>query len=263
MWTDQIQSEDQELQDLRVALFHMESPFGFIKGFHLEQQAMTMAQHRNDEMEERKEQTLAGEMGLTPEIAARLDAMEEREHELEEKLDAVANNLALKYGYDSVPWFALTWWVLWIYTILTLLVMFLRPDFLNLTICIIGLYMMFNTDRITKNKFRMLVFGVALSIVYDLVWFFMKHQEYAPDVGATETTSGVEAGVKKFSLMMAYTSFFFRFFVMIVLWKDSLDFSKIIQNRTELPVLINSNSSKQTTKIAGVKNVYLRNHKQV
>jgi len=149
-------------------------------------------------------------MGLTPEMAARLDAMEEKEHEFEEKLDAVANNLALKYGYDSVPWFALTWWVLWIYTILTLLVMFLRPDFLNLTICIIGLYMMFNTDRITKNKFRMLVFGVALSIVYDLVWFFMKHQEYAPDVGATETTSGVEAGIKKFSLMMAYTSFFFR-----------------------------------------------------
>lgn len=117
----------------------------------------------------------------------------------------------MKYGYDSVPWFALTWWVLWIYTLLTLLVMFLRPDFLNLTICIIGLYMMFNTDRITKNKFRMLVFGVFLSIIYDLVWFIVKHQEYAPDVSAAgETTSAVEAGVKKFSLMMAYTSFFFR-----------------------------------------------------
>lgn len=31
-----------------------------------------MAQARNEEMEERKEQTLAGEMGLGPEMEARL-----------------------------------------------------------------------------------------------------------------------------------------------------------------------------------------------
>jgi hypothetical protein len=114
----------------------------------------------------------------------------------------------MKYGYESVPWFQLTWYVLWIYTALTLLTMFLRPDFLNLTICLVGLYMMFNTDRITKLKFRMLVLGVAISIVYDLIWFIIKHTEYAPD--ETKSDGNVEAAIKKFSLFISYTSFFFR-----------------------------------------------------
>ena len=149
-------------------------------------------------------------MGLGPEIEARLQALEEKEQVYEQKLDDIASSIALKYGYDNVPWFMLTWWVLWIYTVLTLLVMFLRPDFLNLTICVVGLYMMFNTDRITKNKFRMLVLGVLVSIVYDIVWFIIKHNEYAPAEGANADTGNVENKVKKFSLLMAYTSFFFR-----------------------------------------------------
>jgi len=33
MWTEQIESEETELKELRQVLIHMESPFGFIKGF--------------------------------------------------------------------------------------------------------------------------------------------------------------------------------------------------------------------------------------
>src|SRR5271154_4451071 len=98
---------------------------------------------------------------------------------MEQKLDAIAAILASKAGYDQVPWFQLTWWVLWFYTVLTLLVMFLRPDFLNLTICIVGLYMMFNIDLISKGKLRVLVVGVLLSLIYDLIWFYLKHSEYS------------------------------------------------------------------------------------
>ena len=92
--------------------------------------------------------------------------------------------------------------------------MFLRPDFLNLTICLVGVYMMFNTERITKNKFRMLFFGVVLSIVYDLIWFNVKHQEYAPDESpksaAGASDGSTEADLRKFSLTMSYASFIFR-----------------------------------------------------
>lgn len=127
-------------------------------------------------------------------------------------MDDVATALAQKAGYESVPWFSLTWWVLWIYTILTLFVMFLRPDFLNLTVCMVGVYMMFNTERITKNKFRMLFFGVVLSIFYDLIWFNLKHSEYAPDENPkTYVADGsTEAAIRKFSLTMSYASFIFR-----------------------------------------------------
>ena len=33
MWTEQIENEEIELKELKVVLRHMESPFGFIKGF--------------------------------------------------------------------------------------------------------------------------------------------------------------------------------------------------------------------------------------
>jgi hypothetical protein len=79
-----------------------------------------------------------------------MEAVEKREKELEARIDVVANNFAKRAGYDTVPWFMLTWYLLWLYTILTLLVMYLRPDFFNLTICVTALHMMFNTDRITK-----------------------------------------------------------------------------------------------------------------
>lgn len=38
--------------------------------------------------------------------------------------------------------------------------------------------MMFNLDRVTKGKFRILVLGVFISLIYDLLWFYMKHSEY-------------------------------------------------------------------------------------
>ena len=46
-----------------------------------------------------------------------------------------------------MPWFRLTWVLLWIYTGLTILVLFKRSDFINLTVCTVALYMMFNTER--------------------------------------------------------------------------------------------------------------------
>ena len=110
-------------------------------------------------------------------------------------------------GYDTVPWFMLTWYLLWLYTTLTILVMFLRPDFLNLTICTTALYMMFNTERITKLRFRMLVVGIFISIFFDVAWFIMKHQEYAIE---TKNDGGGEASLRRFSLMMSYASFLLR-----------------------------------------------------
>ena len=79
--------------------------------------------------------------------------------------------------------------------------MFLRPDFFNLTICVVALYMMFNTDMITKGKFRMLVIAVVISFFYDLAWLYFSESE---GDGSVETT------IRKFSLLMAYASFILR-----------------------------------------------------
>jgi hypothetical protein len=101
--------------------------------------------------------------------------MEVKEKAIEEKFDLVTAKFAQRAGYESVPWFRVTWVILWIYTVLTILVLFHRPDFINLTICIIALYMMFNTERITRSTFRGLVLCIFISLLYDLLWFSIKH----------------------------------------------------------------------------------------
>jgi hypothetical protein len=110
-----------------------------------------------------------------------MDKIEVKEREIERKVDIIATRFARRAGYSSVPWFQLTWYLLWIYTVLTCFVMFSRPDFLNLTVCTTALYMMFNTDRITKTRFKILVLGIFISIIYDVFWFIMMHYEYSAD----------------------------------------------------------------------------------
>jgi len=88
---------------------------------------------------------------------------------------------------------------------LTLFVMFLRPDFLNLTICLTALFMLNNTSLITKGKFKVLVLAVFVSLIYDIVWFYIKHAEYANGIDGSN-----EIGIRKFSLLMSYASFLLR-----------------------------------------------------
>lgn len=110
-------------------------------------------------------------------------------------------------GYSDVPWFKLTWYILWIYTGLTLLIMLGRADFVNMTICTTALYMMFNTQRITRDVFRVLVAAIILSLIYDLIWFFLKHGEFSSE---NKAEGGMEDNLRRFVLMLSYISFILR-----------------------------------------------------
>lgn len=85
----------------------------------------------------------------------------------------------MKLGFSYVPWFTLTKIVLGIYTVLTMFVLFFRPDFINLTVCTAAAYMLMNTDKIKKWTFRTLVMGIFVSLIYDIVWFML--QDYSGD----------------------------------------------------------------------------------
>lgn len=172
----------------------------------MEREAKSRAEERKEIAETNKQDQLTN-WDLPPALAAQMEVMEKKEKEVEAKIDNVALTFAKKAGYNEVPWFKLTWWLLGLYTVLTIFVMFMRPDFLNMTICIVALYMMFNTDLITKNKFRVLVLGIVLSLVYDLFWFIMKHSEYSEE---KKNDGSGESGVRKFSLFMSYASFILR-----------------------------------------------------
>lgn len=103
--------------------------------------------------------------------------MRAQEVQMMRTIDNISSNIAYKLGFNHVPWFTLTKIVLGIYTVLTCGVLFFRPDFVNLTVCTAGIFMILNTDKIKRWTFRALVFGIFLSLVYDVVWLLL-FQDY-------------------------------------------------------------------------------------
>jgi hypothetical protein len=89
-----------------------------------------------------------------------------------------------------------------------------REDFLNLTICTSALFMMFNTDRISRGLFRILVLGIFISLIFDLTWFFIKHSEFAED---QKVDGGMETNLRKIVLMLSYASFLLRVIYFIII----------------------------------------------
>ena len=130
--------------------------------------------------------------------------------------------MALRIGVREIPWYRVTLYLTLAYAVVTLLTLFYRADFLNLTICTVAIYFLLNVESLSKNLFRFLVLGLFFACLYDLIWFAVKLNEAnAPDVGA-------ERAVRTFSQWMSYIGFFVRLGVAMVYWKDSLDFENVM-----------------------------------
>lgn len=84
------------------------------------------------------------------------------------------------------------------------------------------MWMLFNTELLTRTRFRCLVGAIVFSLIYDLVWFYLSHSAYESD--QTKADGGKENGIRRYALTMSYLSFFIRILVALVFWKDSMDF---------------------------------------
>ena len=94
--------------------------------------------------------------------------------------------------------------MLMVQLVLTMLASYERPDFLTLTAVVLTIYCLENSDSMRRKFFRGLVGMIIVSLVYDVFWFWVN------DFSNEEASGGVEGSVKRFSLLMAYFSFFFR-----------------------------------------------------
>ena len=127
-----------------------------------------------------------------------------------------------------MPWYSLTKVVLGIQTVLTLMTLFFRTDFVNLTVCTTAIYMLSNTDKIKKWTFRGLVFGIFISLIYDLLWFFFQEQSNDLEDG------GVQKSVRNFSLTISYLSFFFRVSIKLHLYHIDYCGSRLLERLSRL-----------------------------
>jgi len=149
------------------------------------------------------------------------------EKNLEVQVDIITEKISKKMGYDEIPWLYFLWNCLLIYLLCSILVMFYKADFINQTIGCCALYMLLHPQETTKTRFRVLVLGILLSIIYDSVWLYLKHGELAED--GKKSDGGALKGIRTFSLAMAYVSFLVRFIIAIVFWRVSREFEKIVQ----------------------------------
>jgi hypothetical protein len=72
------------------------------------------------------------------------------------------------------------------------------------------------------------VLGLVVSLFYDVIWLFLKSGEFHTD--ASPEDGGMGVSLRRFSLYISYINFFFRIFMTLVFWKDSLDFEIISSN---------------------------------
>jgi hypothetical protein len=59
--------------------------------------------------------------------------------------------------------------------------MFLRPDFLSVTACALGIYATECPQTIKRHLFRMLVLFVVVTFIYDIVFLMFIHDAETED----------------------------------------------------------------------------------
>ena len=104
--------------------------------------------------------------------------------------------------------------------LLTSLVSFYKADFLNLTIYCLAAYTFTFAERgqytIDWDMWRLIVVGTVISMIYDILWFIIRHGDLAADKDAE---GNIESSVKRFSLYTAYVVFFIKIVTAFVYWK--------------------------------------------
>ena len=134
-------------------------------------------------------------------------------------------------GVRQVRWARMTFVCTLLYALVTCLVSFYKADFVNQTVAAIAIYLLANAKDASSKQFRFLVAGIALSLVYDSVWFYMRAGEL---LGDAQEEGGVEEKVRKFSLWMSGISFLFKVLMSFIFWMASIKFEDIIDERSSL-----------------------------
>lgn len=108
--------------------------------------------------------------------------------------------------------------------------MFQRKDTLSITVCSCAIYVLEFPSYISRQTFRGFVLMIVVSWIWDFFYLFI----FTSTADEDEEDGGMEYNVRRFSRIFSYISFFFRIIVVLVFWKDSLDFSKIIRQKAPL-----------------------------
>jgi len=151
-----------------------------------------------------------------------------QEKQLEQRFDAALSQLQARYKIQTIPWLKVTKTVVWIFLILTMLQMWKRNVFLSITVGALALYVLDYPEVITRQTFRGLVLLIVVSWVYDFLQLFFIDASVSTE---DEEDGGNEATLRRFTRLLSYIALIFKVIVVLVFWKDSLDFRNIISQK--------------------------------
>jgi hypothetical protein len=118
--------------------------------------------------------------------------------------------------------------------VLSFLVQLQRPDFVTFTSVCLTFYYLEHRETLQRSKFRLLVALFVVSLLYDIIGFLII------DSNSEAELDGDAQSVRRFTMMMVSLSFMFRVFVLLVLWKDSIDFTTTLKEQVMLDSEIDS-----------------------
>jgi len=148
-----------------------------------------------------------------------------------ERFDAIVDVQARKRGIpgsEAVPWANITKYALLIYLVVTCFSCYYRADFMSLTTIALGIYSVELPHFFRRYVFRLLVAFIFITFVYDFIHLFFIHDSREDD----EADGGLQSTVRTFSYFFAWISFLLRPIILVIFWKDSLDFMKIIRQQS-------------------------------
>lgn len=101
-----------------------------------------------------------------------------------------------------------------------------RNCFLSLTVAAVAIYVLNNPAAVSRQTFRGLVLMIALSWVYDFISLFVIEPSASEE---DEEDGGNEYKLRRFVRLISYITLIFKVILVLVFWKDSLDFRNIIK----------------------------------
>lgn len=109
-----------------------------------------------------------------------------------------------------------------------MLQMLKRNCFLSITVAALALYVLEFPQSISRQTFRGLVLLLVISWVYDFLTLFLIDSSASEE---DEEDGGNEYKLRRFTRLIAYIALIFKVIVVLVFWKDSLDFRNIIRQK--------------------------------
>ena len=134
--------------------------------------------------------------------------------------------MAANMGMKNTKWARLTIMMFGVYALGTSFICFQKPDFLNLTLALCGLFMLLDPQHIKASYLRLLVLAIPVTELYDIIWLFHKFTEYYDNK--------TEGGMTQLILFAVIIMFFYKIILGVFLWKASLNFQKFVQQQREL-----------------------------